>query len=408
MAWSPKLFARPLAVAMAGTIATMTLTTPRLAHGDTRLVPSIAVSERYDSNVFFVPGGNREDYVTNISPQVKVDHKGRLIEGTVQGGATGEVYVKNPGLNYIALNGGVTLNLDNAVAQLVRGAGLKVSDTFYFTPQAPAFVAPGSGSQVSEAFVRGIQAGRANSLTNAGSAIGSYSLSPRVDLQATYLHQKIHFGTAFVSPTTGQFFNTTFQTVTAGPQLKVSPLDRATLTYQYQQADFSQGGGSGGFHTHGGSMGWTRAFTPILTANVMGGMTVIEPSNRVQYQGGVSVEGKFQNTDASLSYSRGVYPSFFNTGLPLLSQVVTATVSHRVTALLTVTANGNYAKNESVPAGTLAFESYWVTVGLNYRVSRILTATLSYTNSEYKSQSSGQLSRFDRNMVMIGLTAEWN
>src|SRR5438132_10610979 len=93
-------------------------------------------------------------------------------------------------------------------------------------------------------------------------------------------------------------------------------------------------------------MGWTRAFTPILTANVTGGMTVIEPSNRVQYQGGVSVEGKFQNTDASLSYSRGVYPSFFNTGLPLLSQVVTATVSHRVTALLTVTANGNYRSEE--------------------------------------------------------------
>jgi len=405
MAWSPKPFAYSLALAMAGTIATMTLTAPRIVHGETRLVPSLAVSERYDSNVFFVPGGNLEDYVTTISPRVKVEHKGRLIEGTVQGGATGEVYVKNPGLNYIALNGGVTLNLDNAVAQLVRGAGLKVSDTFYFTPQAPAFVAPGTGGQVSEAFVRGIQAGRANSFTNAGSAIGSYALSPTMDLQATYMHQKIHFGTAFVSPTTGRFFNTTFQTVTAGPQLKVSPLDTATLTYQYQKADFSQGGG---FHTQGGSMGWTRAFTPILTGNVTGGMTVIEPSNRVQYQGGVSVEGKFQNTDASLSYSRGVYPSFFNSGLPLLSQVVSATVSHRVTALLTVTANGNYAKNESVPAGTLSYESYWVTVGLNYIVSRILNATLSYTNSEYKQNSLGQSSRFDRNMVMVMLTAEWN
>ena len=405
MAWSPKPFAYSLALAMAGTIATMTLTAPRIVHGETRLVPSLAVSERYDSNVFFVPGGNLEDYVTTISPRVKVEHKGRLIEGTVQGGATGEVYVKNPGLNYIALNGGVALNLDNAVAQVVRGAGLKVSDTFYFTPQAPAFVAPGTGGQVSEAFVRGIQAGRANSFSNSGSAIGSYALSPTMDLQATYMHQKIHFGTAFVSPTTGRFFNTTFQTVTAGPQLKVSPLDTLALTYQYQQADFSQGGG---FHTQGGSMGWTRAFTPILTGNVTGGMTVIEPSNRVQYQGGVSVDGKFQNTDASLSYSRGVYPSFFNTGLPLLSQVVTATVSHRVTALLTVTANANYAKNESVPAGTLAYESYGVTVGLNYRVSRILNAALSYTNSQYKQNSLGQSSRFDRNMVMVMLTAEWN
>src|SRR2546428_4429823 len=219
------------------------------------------------------------------------------------------------------------------------------------------------------------------------------------------MHQKIHFGTAFVSPTTGRFFNTTFQTVAAGPQLKVSPLDTLALTYQYQQADFSQGGG---FHTHGVITGWTRAFTPTLTANVMGGMTVIEPSNSVQYSVTATLTTKLQNTDARLSYSRGVYPSFFISGLPLLSQVVTATVSHRLTALLTVTVNGNYAKNESAPAGILAFESYGVTVGLNYIVSRILKATLSYTNSQYKQHFMGQSARFDRNMVMVMLTAEWN
>src|SRR5438445_13288727 len=145
MAWSPKLFACPLALIMAGTISSMTLTAPRSAHGETKLVPSLAVSERYDSNVFFVSGRNQEDYVTNISPQVTVDHKGRLIDGTVRGGATGEVYVKNPGLNYVAANGGITLNLDNAVAQLVRGAGLKDSATLYFTQQPPAFVTPAAG-----------------------------------------------------------------------------------------------------------------------------------------------------------------------------------------------------------------------------------------------------------------------
>ena len=133
-----------------------------------------------------------------------------------------------------------------------------------------------------------------------------------------------------------------------------------------------------------------------------------DPGESVRYLVTASLDKKFQNTDASLSYSRGVYPSFFLSGLPLLSQVVTATVSHRLTALLTVTANGNYAKNESVPAGILAFESYGVTVGLNYKVSRVLNAALSYTNSEYKSHSLGQSARFDRNMVMVMLTAEWN
>jgi hypothetical protein len=383
----------------------MTLTAPRIAHGETELVPSLAVSERYDSNVFFVPGRNLEDYVTNISPQMKVDHKGRLIDGTVQGGATAEVYVKNPGLNYVAVNGGVTLNLDNAVAQLVRGAGLKLSDTFYFTPQPPAFLAPETVSEDSEAFARGIQAARANSYTNTGSVIGSYALSPRVDLQASYMHQKRHFGTSFVSPTADRFVNTTLQTVSAGPQFKISPPDTLTLTYQYQQADFSQGER---FRTHGGIMGWTRALAPTLTARVTAGMTVIEPSESVQYSVSATLGRRFQNTDASLSYSRGVYPSFFISGLPLLSQVIRATVSHRLTALLTVTANGNYAKNESVPAGTLDYESYGVTVGLNYKVSRILNAALSYTHSEYKRNFMGESARFDRNIVMVMLTAEWN
>jgi hypothetical protein len=407
MAWSPKPFACPLALALAmgGTISIMTLTAPRIAHGETKLVPSLAVSERYDSNVFFVPGGNLEDYVTNISPQVTVDHKGRLLDGTVRGGATAEVYVKNPGLNYIAVNGGATLNLDSAVGKLVRGAGLNLSDTFYFTPQPPAFVAPGTGSQVSEAFVRGIQAGRANSFTNTGSAAGSYALSPRVGLQASYMHQRIRFGTAFVSPTASRFFNTTSQTATAGPQLKISPLDTLSLTYQYRKTDFSRGAG---FHTHGGITGWTRAVTPTLTAHVTAGMTVLEPNDSVQYQVTGSLERKFQNSDASLSYSRGVYPSFVNAGLPLLSQVVTATVSHRLTALLTGTVSGNYARNESVPAGISAYESYGVTVGLNYTISRILNAALSYTNSQYKQDFTGQSTRFDRNTVTVMLTAVWN
>src|SRR5437879_13354871 len=125
MARSRRPFVCPLVLVMAGTISTMTLTAPRIAHGETKLVPLLAVSERYDSNVFFIPGRNVEDYVTNISPQVTVDHKCRLIDGTVRGGATAEVYVKNPGLHCVAANGGEAHHVRSGVSQLVRGSGLK-------------------------------------------------------------------------------------------------------------------------------------------------------------------------------------------------------------------------------------------------------------------------------------------
>ncbi len=124
------------------------------------------MSERYDSNVFFAPGGNSEDYVTTGSPQLKVVHKRQLVEGTVGGGVTAEAYVKNPRLNYVGYNGVVELNLDGAMNELVRGLGLRISDTYYQTPLLQSFAAPAGGEQPPESFARGIQARRANSSTN--------------------------------------------------------------------------------------------------------------------------------------------------------------------------------------------------------------------------------------------------
>src|SRR2546423_15493529 len=95
-----------------------------------------------------------------------------------------------------------------------------------------------------------------------------------------------------------------------------------------------------------------------------------------------------------------IYTLSLHDALPILS--------HRLTALLTGTVSGNYARNESVPAGSSAYESYGVTAGLNYKVSRIVSATLSYTNSQYKQEITGQSTRFDRTMVTFTLTAEWN
>ncbi|MGH7183949.1 MAG: hypothetical protein ACREJN_18505, partial [Nitrospiraceae bacterium] len=113
----------------------------------TNVIPSLSVSERYDSNVYFVQGGNLEDYVTRVSPQVRVFHKRQLIEGMVGGGATGETYVRNPGLNYIAGNGIVNLNLDRAMGELIRGLGLRIFDTYVYTPQPLAFAAPVGGNE---------------------------------------------------------------------------------------------------------------------------------------------------------------------------------------------------------------------------------------------------------------------
>ncbi len=217
--------------------------TPTAVRGpETNVIPSLSVSERYDSNVYFVPGGNLEDYVTTVSPQLRVIHKRQLVEGMVGGGATAETYVKNSGLNYVAGNGFVDLNLDRAMGELVRGMGLRIFDSYMYTPQPPAFAAPTGGSQVSESFVEGIQARRANSHTNTGRVQVSYAPSPVLSFISTYTDQRRQFGNAVSTPTgvvQDGLIDTTFQTVTSGPAVKISPLDTGTLVYQYQKGTYS-------------------------------------------------------------------------------------------------------------------------------------------------------------------------
>ena len=75
---------------------------------------------------------------------------------------------------------------------------------------------------------------------------------------------------------------------------------------------------------------------------------------------------------------------------------------------LSLSLTGSYAVNQSVPDSSLIrFESYMVKPSLEYKISGSLTATLSYTHSEFQRGFSGRALDFNRDMVMLSLLAEW-
>lgn len=379
----------------------------------TRLTPSIRIAERYDSNVFFVRGANLQDYVTTVSPNLKVEHKNQWVEGFVSGGATTEIFVNNPGLNYVGGTGTVNLNLDRAMSALVPGLGLRVLDSMSYTPQPPAFAAPTGGNQISEAFVQGLQARRANSFTNTGKVEASYYFSEYMGLISTYIDRRIRFGRPIATPsggvTAGEFINTNFQTLTSGLVGTPSPADTISLVYQYQKAAFPDlGRGARGFSTQGAMASWSRLITSTLQATVEGGFNVISSSNDVNPIGAASLQWNGQYTTVSISYSRAVSPSILSVATPLLSQAVTGTVTRHMTESFSLSLSGSYAVNRSVPDSSLIrFTSYLVTPSLEYKIGPVLTATLSYTHSEFQRNFSGVSTDFNRNMVMLALSAAW-
>lgn len=390
---------------------------PKAAAGiGTNIIPSLALSERYDSNVYFISGGPFEDYVTTASPQLRVVHRGQLVEGTVGGGLTAEAYVKNPGLNYVGTNAVINLNLDGAMNKLVRGLGLTISDRYRYTPQPPAFAASTGSDELPDSVVIGIQARRANSTINAGNVAMSYAVSPRLSFSSTYADLRRQFGSQSSIPTAGiqqnslltNLIDTTFQTVTSGPVLKVSPIDTVTLFHQYQKGTFDVQGSKSDFSTQGAVAGWTREVTPTVTASMTGGVAVFSNTNNLQYVGSASLLWDGQDSSLMLSYKRMIAPNFSGAAVPLLSQVVAATATHHVTRDFSVILNGRYGNNQSIPDSSLAeYKSYSVTPSAQYKVNRAMTATLSYTYSLFDRTVSSQESSFHRNIVMLRIFAEW-
>ncbi|HEU5406649.1 MAG TPA: hypothetical protein VFU48_02710, partial [Nitrospira sp.] len=306
---------------------------------DTHIVPSISVAERYDSNVYFGRGANLEDYVTTVMPQLKLSHRGQWVDGVINGGAIGAIYAKNSNLNYVGGNGTVDLNLDGAMNRLVQGLGLRVGDSIYYAPQLPAYGVPSSAAQGNELFVRGLQAQRANAFRNTATVQGSYSLSSWMSVTSTYTDQRLRFGEPITAPSgsaQGRLLDTDFQTVASGPIIKLSPSDTLSLVHLYQHATFRTGGTQGFFSIQGASGKWSRLMTPTLQATVEGGFVVINPSSNVQPTGAVSLKWQGEYTTALVSYSRVITPSFLFLSTPLLSQVVSGTVTRRITDALSL------------------------------------------------------------------------
>lgn len=381
-----------------------------------QVIPSISVGQRYDSNVFFVPkrqGLDREDFVTTALPQVRGYYVGSWVDVNASLGAIGEYYAKHPNLNYVGANTGLMLSLSKLLDRWWQGATLTASDTYVYSPQAPAFVVGNLAGTSATPFASGFQVGRANVSRNVLRTDLAVPLTQTVSLMGSYTTGFLRYGTSEVQQA-GVLINSTYQTATAGFSVKASPQDLLTVHGVHNDYNFSAQA-AGSFTTRGGTVGWEHTLTPMVTLQAQAGATVLQrdlagtsTAAIVAPIGHLALLWKDRTTALTLAYDLGVSPSFQFQAQALRTHVVGVTLTQQtaIPELLAV-ANVNYGRGDQFGSSSgagLSYASVMGTGGVVYKFSPETFLGLHYSYTNVNNEFNGNTFAFDRQVVQLSLS----
>jgi hypothetical protein len=429
----------------------------------TIFIPTLTVSETYDSNVLntpkstLPPGSKPEDYITTATPMITMAHTGSLIRSNLSVGALVTRYLENKDFDYTGYNAAGRLDLLQLAQQKMsrRITNLGVTGTYQFTNAlnsfggAPTQFGGNFGATPTSVLNSGIVTNRVAVNTANVGITGGYLLTPTTTLSGTYNYMSIFYG-AQSGDVNNQLFDTTGNSGSLTLSTRLNPMDTVGTTASFSHYSQSQGstGGQGSFTTPSGTINWTRMWTQKLNSTLTGGAililpiasTVPEQSTKTQVAptGTVSITytsfsqelraagsaaGPFEGLPtmlgslapgglvpagqyrATLISGYSVYPSTAFAAGANKSLVVGANVSGGITPKLTGQAGMNFAHGSSAASGTgFIYDSVGVTVGARYLLGPILMSlTYNYLYSSNTDSSQGE-SIFSKNMVLLGLS----
>ena len=381
-----------------------------------RLVPSVQISERYDSNVFFAPksllqGLNPADFVTTVMPQVRglyADPE-KLVKVNATVGAVGSYYANNTGLSYVGANAGAGLDMSDLLNRWRPGARWTVSDSFFYTPQPPAFLQGGPSGEQANLLVAGFQATRTNTTSNSVNTMFQLPLNRTVNASGSYTQSFIHYGASKVSQA-ANLISQNAHAYTAGISAQISLQDTVRLDFIGNQYDQ---GGLGSFSTRGGAIGWAHTFSHAVSFNATGGVQELSgESNDVRFStvapfGSLALLWNDSTTSIALTYRSGITPSFQFQSAALLNHSVSLNMTQNtpIRDLSGLLSAGYSIANEygSKSGSALSWTTVGGTVGLLYRVTQkmFLTSTYSYQNVDNVFR--GTHFAYDKHVVQLSL-----
>ena len=252
----------------------------------TAIIPSLTVSERYDSNIFSAPksllspDSKPEDFITTVTPQINIIHQGARISGRLFGSGLVNKYLNNPGRDFTGYNVGGQLDLRDVAQQVSqRITSLRMKGTYRSTPSTTGFGATGGGlgtgfgSTSGGVLETGQVTNRASRQIYTLGVGGGYQLTALTTLDAAYDYNHVSFGEQ-QGGVTNPLFDTTSHRGSTTISTRISGRDTVGATARMSHFIQEGSGGSSGrgsFTTIAETLNWSRLWTEQLSTTLSGG-----------------------------------------------------------------------------------------------------------------------------------------
>ncbi|QPD03603.1 MAG: hypothetical protein Nkreftii_001377 [Candidatus Nitrospira kreftii] len=387
-------------------------------HAETTIIPSANVAGRFDSNIWnrpaaFLPQGTRlDDFVTTVGGAAELVHDSRDFETKLKVGGDFNAYVENTGLNFFNAHLNGYVSLDRWVDQYVRGARLRVTEHFRYTPDSPGFLTGVRQTFVeSDVFSTGIQGFRANTFINTTSINGSYPVSRDLALEGGYTFALRRVGRFLGGDVPGiSFFDTNSHTWFGGPRYRLTRNDSIAAVYRQSFILQSRSEGGRSFSTNIVTLAgnYTKEFQD-WALSMEGGVTFIEPAGRSFPSGRITVTTKPErDTVLRVILSREARPSIYLQGGAVISNLAQVGISHRIYERLTLDGSVAYGFGQFFPnTSDATFRNITGSVGLSYKLTRNVTGDITYRYTNINSSSGAVDYIVSRHVAGFFLIAEW-
>lgn len=432
----------------------------------TAITPSLTVSERYDSNIFFAPksllspDSKPEDFITTVIPQINIFHQGARVRGALFGAPLVTKYLNNPNRDFIGYNVGGRLDLTDVAQQVSqRITSLRMRGTYRSVPTTTGYGAgigglgTGFGS-ISEGILEtGQVTNRASRQIFTLGVGGEYQLTALTSLDSTYDYSRISFGEQ-QGGVNNPLFDTTAHRAATTISTKVSPRDTVGATARlshFIQEDSEGTRGRGSFTTITETLNWSKLWTQQLSTSLSGGAILKLPvgsdipgqSTQSQlvptvaatmiytsyldelrdagvsegpldslpaladslHPGGIMAPGAYT---VRMRYKYSLVPTYAFGAGPLKVHVVGINAVGGITSKLSGLVGTNYSHGtRSAPTST--FDTFGVTVGARYLIGPVM-ASLTYNWLYYSREADPSLAsqsteyEFSKKVVLLSFS----